>query len=61
MTPDFTVHTVAPHPLPQYVGVLTAGFPATGLIQRAAFGMTGFVPNIGDEATLLREIEGQAR
>ncbi len=55
---DVTFNRVAPHPLPQYDGVLTAGFSARGSLQRSQWGMDTFVPAIGDDIDLIIEIEG---
>jgi len=57
VTLDVTVNKVAPHPLPNYEGVLTAGISARGTLQRSDFGMTKFVPGIGDEVEIWIEAE----
>lgn len=58
VTLDVTFNRVAPHPLPQYDGVLTAGLSARGTLQRSQWGMDTFVPAVGDELELIIEIEG---
>lgn len=58
VTLDVTFNKVAPHPLPQYGGVMVAGFSARGTLERSAFGMKTFIPAVGDEIELLIEIEG---
>ncbi len=62
VTLDVTFNQRAPHPLPQYNGVEVAGFSATTTIKRSDFGMSTFVPAIGDEIEIILEVEGtQAR
>lgn len=58
VTLDVTFNQKAPHPLPQYNGVLVAGFSATTKLLRSDFGMKTFVPNVGDEIDIIIEIEG---
>lgn len=55
---DVTVNKVAPNPLPQSGGVLTAGISGRTTIQRSEFGMTTFTPDLGDEIEIWLEIEG---
>jgi len=55
---DVTFNRKAPHPLPQYKGVLVAGFSATGTLKRSDFGMSYALPGVGDEVRLFLEIEG---
>lgn len=59
VTLDVTFNQKAPHPLPQYSGVEVAGFSATTTIKRSEFGMSTFVPAIGDEIEIILEVEGQ--
>lgn len=59
VTLDVTFNQKAPHPLPQYNGVLVAGFSATTKLLRSDFGMKTFVPAIGDEIEIIIEVEGQ--
>lgn len=54
-----TFNKMAPHPLPQYEGVLTAGFSARGTIERSNWGVETYVPAVGDAVKLFIEIEGQ--
>ncbi|MDX1653602.1 MAG: YceI family protein [Candidatus Competibacteraceae bacterium] len=61
VTLEVTVNKVAPHPLPNYNGVLTAGFSARTTLNRSDFGMNTFLPAIGDEVRLLLEVEGMAQ
>jgi polyisoprenoid-binding protein YceI len=58
VTLDVTFNQKAPHPLPQYSGVEVAGFSATTTIKRSEFGMSTFVPAIGDEIEIILEVEG---
>lgn len=59
VTLDVTFNQKAPHPLPGYNGILSAGFSATAKILRSDFGMKTFVPAIGDEIDIILEVEGQ--
>jgi polyisoprenoid-binding protein YceI len=59
VTFDVTFNKMAPHPLPQYKQVLTAGFSGRGTIKRTDFGMKYAAPALGDEIQILVEIEGQ--
>lgn len=61
VTLDVTFNKVAPHPLPQYDGVLTAGFSARGTIDRTQWGVDAYAPAIGAEMRLIIEAEGQAK
>jgi len=38
-------------------GKPTLGFSATGVLQRSEFGLTTYIPNVGDKVTLLIEAE----
>jgi polyisoprenoid-binding protein YceI len=60
VTLDVTFNKMAPHPLPQYDNVLTAGFSARGTIERAKWGVGKFTPAVGNEMTLFIEVEGMA-
>lgn len=55
---DVTFNRMAPHPLPGYNKILTAGFSLRGTIKRSDWGMKTFVPALGDEITLYLEVEG---
>ena len=57
VTLDVTFNKMAPHPLPQYDNVLTAGFSARGAIKRATWGVDKFTPAVGDEMKLFIEVE----
>jgi len=57
VTLDVTLNKVAPHPVPSYEGVMTAGFSARGTIRRSDFGIDMFTPAIGDEVDVIIEIE----
>lgn len=58
---DVTFNKVAPHPVPAYKGVLTAGFSIRGTIKRSDFGMKFGVPAVSDEVALIIEIEAQEK
>lgn len=58
VTLDVTFNKMEPHPLPPYNKVLTAGFSVRGTIKRSDFGMTYFLPAVGDEIQLMLEVEG---
>ena len=58
---DVTFNKVAPHPVPAYKGVLTAGFSIRGTIKRTDFGMKVGVPAVSDEVALIIEIEAQEK
>jgi len=58
---DVTFNKVAPHPVPAYKGVLTAGFTIRGTIKRSDWGMKFGVPAVSDEVTLYIEIEAQEK
>lgn len=49
------------HPLPQYRGVMTAGFSARTTIKRSAFGMKYGQAFLGDDVEIWLEIEGQVK
>jgi len=55
---DVTFNKLAPHPLPQYHGVLVAGFSARATLKRSDFGMKTFLPAISDEIEIWLEVEG---
>jgi len=54
---ESTFNGVGPHPSPQMAGVTVAGFSGRTKISRSDFGMTGMVPNIGDEVDIWLEVE----
>jgi polyisoprenoid-binding protein YceI len=58
VTLDVTFNKMAPHPLPQYDKVLTAGFSARGTIDRTNWGVDAYAPNIGADMQLIIEVEG---
>ena len=51
---DVTFNGAAPNPL---TGVFTAGFSATGRLQRSAFGLNRWAPAVGDEVAFRIEAE----
>ena len=57
VTLDVTFTRIAEHPFPAYKKVLTAGFSARGKIKRSDFGMTKFIPALGDEIVLMIDVE----
>ncbi|MDX1541371.1 MAG: YceI family protein [Geminicoccaceae bacterium] len=57
VTLDVTLNQIAPHPVPNYEGVETAGFSARGTLKRSDFGMDFLAPAVGDEIELILEIE----
>ncbi len=59
VTFDVTFNKMAPHPLPQYKQVMTAGFSARGAIKRTDFGMKYAAPALGDDIQIMVEVEGQ--
>ena len=58
VTLDVTFNKMAPHPLPQYDKVLTAGFSARGTIDRTKWGVDAYAPAVGSEMQLIIEVEG---
>ena len=52
-----TFNKTGPHPRPDKAGVTVAGFSARAALRRSEFGMTGFLPNLGDEVEIWLEIE----
>jgi polyisoprenoid-binding protein YceI len=58
VTLDVTFNKMAPHPLPQYDKVLTAGFSARGTIDRTRWGVDAYAPAVGSEMQLIIEVEG---
>jgi len=58
---DVTFNKVAPHPVPAYKGVMTAGFSIRGTIKRTDWGMKFGVPAVSDEVQLIIEIEAQEK
>lgn len=54
---DVTVNKIAPHPLPDYNNVETAGLSARTTIKRSEFGVDAFVPAVGDEMEIIIEVE----
>ncbi len=55
VTLDVTHNNSARHP---FSGKFVSGFSATGKIKRSDFGMSYGLPAIGDEVTLMIEVEG---
>lgn len=58
---DVTFNKVAPHPVPAYKGVMTAGFTITGTIKRTDWGMKFGVPAVSDEVKLMIGVEAQEK
>jgi polyisoprenoid-binding protein YceI len=58
---DVTFNKMAPHPVPAYKGVMTAGFTITGTIKRSDWGMKYGVPAVGDEVKLMIGVEAQEK
>ena len=56
VTLDVVHNNSARHP---FSGKYVSGFSATGKIKRSDFGMTYGLPAMGDEVTLMIEVEGQ--
>ena len=61
VTLDVTLNQIAPHPVPSYEGVETAGFSARGTLKRSEFGMDFLAPAVGDEVDLIFEVEALKR
>jgi polyisoprenoid-binding protein YceI len=61
VTLDVTFNKMAPHPLPQYKKVMTAGFSLRGTIKRSDFGMKFAVPAVGDDIALMLEVEAMEK
>ncbi len=61
VTLNVTFNKAAPHPLPAYNKVWTVGFSLRGKIKRSDWGMKFAVPALGDEITLMLEIEGMEK
>lgn len=61
VTLEVSFNKKAPHPLPNYNGVMVTGFSAKGQLKRSDFGMNTFLPGIGDDVNLWIEAEGHAR
>lgn len=55
---DVTLNKVAPHPVPRYNKVQTAGLSARTTIKRTDWGMKYAVPGVSDEIPLMIELEG---
>lgn len=60
VTLEVTFNKMAPHPMPQYDDVLTAGFSARGTIERSRWGVGKFAPAVSDAMKLYIEVEGHA-
>jgi polyisoprenoid-binding protein YceI len=58
---DVTFHKVAPHPVPVYNKVMTAGFSGRGTIKRSDWGMKFSIPGVSDEIALFIEVEAQEK
>lgn len=54
---DATLNKVGKHPMS---GEPSIGFDATGTLKRSDFGVSAYVPNVGDEITLHVTTEGSA-
>ena len=61
VTLDGTFNKMTKHPLPDYNGILTAGFSGRGTIKRSRWGVSQYTPAIGDRMEILVEIEGFAQ
>ncbi len=55
---DVTFNGMGPHPSPQMAGVTVAGFSGRTTLRRSEFGMTGFLPGLGDKVEIWLEVEG---
>jgi polyisoprenoid-binding protein YceI len=58
---DVTFNKAAPHPVPAYKGVMTAGFTIRGTVKRTDWGMKFGVPAVSDEVALIIQIEAQEK
>ena len=58
---DVTFNKIAPHPVPAYKGVITAGFSITGTIKRTDWGMKFGVPGVSDEIKLYIGMEAHEK
>ncbi len=58
VTLEVTFNRVGPNPFPGYDERMTAGFSARGSLKRSDWGMTTFIPLIGDEISMFIEAEG---
>ena len=54
---DVTFNKLAPSTTPTFKDILTMGFSLRGKIKRSEWGMKTFVPFIGDEVSLILEVE----
>ena len=61
VTLEVTFNKKAAHPLPQYNGVMVAGFSARTSLMRSEWGMKTFVPNLGDEIEIWLEVEAHKK
>ncbi len=52
-----TMNAIKAHPLPQYNGVIVAGFSGRTTLKRSDYGMGFGLPAIGDELEIILEIE----
>jgi polyisoprenoid-binding protein YceI len=57
VTLDVKFVRMAEHPSPPYKKALTAGFSARGKVKRSEFGMTKFVPFLGDDIDVVLDVE----
>lgn len=57
VTLDVKFVRMAEHPSPAYKKALTAGFSARGKVKRSEFGMTKFVPFLGDDIDVVLDVE----
>jgi polyisoprenoid-binding protein YceI len=58
---DVTFNKLAPHPVPAYKGVMTAGFSITGTIKRTDWGMKFGVPGVSDEVKIMIGMEAHQK
>lgn len=55
VTLDVTYIRTAPHPMNKN---MMSGFTATGTLKRSDFGMTAYIPMVGDEVSIMINVEG---
>jgi polyisoprenoid-binding protein YceI len=58
---DVTFNKLAPHPVPAYKGVMTAGFSITGTVKRTDWGMKFGVPGVSDEVKIMIGMEAHQK
>jgi polyisoprenoid-binding protein YceI len=55
---DTTVNKAEPHPMTKRTA---AGFSASTTVKRSEFGVSGYLPNIGDDVTIRIEVEASVK